>query len=439
MRNYAFFVLYFNKRINLVIIMAKKSKKLEEIREMVKKLNINYEEIDLSVLNNFVTITKKLDDKRVQYKVKHNMSDIVIITLLGILANANNWIEIHCFAVSHEKWLKTFLELPSGIPSHDTIQRVISIINPSTLYTSTVKYLMNLIDNLAKPSNKKDVKSMDGKTINGSSRSELTTDKISPTNVMSIYSHDYGMSIIQDFIGEKSNEIPMGPELIKQLNLSSSIITADALNTQKETVKAVVKAKGDYVLALKANQGTIYQEVSEYFHDNDLLKETEYYSETEKSHSKFIKREYYMINNINWITNYKEWKNLKSIGYEKKTIEFINNDKKIIEERFFIINFENDIKMFADAVRKHWGVENNLHAPLDIVFREDDNTTLEKNGAKNLSILKRIALNIIKIVQCFYNISLKLIRYKISMNTEEELEKIFKIINTKEIKSMLDA
>ena len=439
MRNYAFFVLYFNKRINLVIIMAKKSKKLEEIREMVKKLNINYEEIDLSVLNNFVTITKKLDDKRVQYKVKHNMSDIVIITLLGILANANNWIEIHCFAVSHEKWLKTFLELPSGILSHDTIQRVISIINPSTLYTSTVKYLMNLIDNLAKPSNNKDVKSMDGKTINGSSRSELTTDKISPTNVMSIYSHDYGMSIIQDFIGEKSNEIPMGPELIKQLNLSSSIITADALNTQKETVKAVVKAKGDYVLALKANQGTIYQEVSEYFHDNDLLKETEYYSETEKSHSKFIKREYYMINNINWITNYKEWKNLKSIGYEKKTIEFINNDKKIIEERFFIINFENDIKMFADAVRKHWGVENNLHAPLDIVFREDDNTTLEKNGAKNLSILKRIALNIIKIVQCFYNISLKLIRYKISMNTEEELEKIFKIINTKEIKSMLDA
>ena len=419
--------------------MAKKSKKLEEIREMVKKLNINYEEIDLSVLNNFVTITKKLNDTRVQYKVKHNMSDIVMITLLGILANANTWNEIHCFAKSHETWLKTFLELPSGIPSHDTIQRVISIINPSTLYTSTVKYLMNLIDNLAKPSNNKDVKSMDGKTINGSSRSELTTDKIFPTNVMSIYSHDYGMSIIQDFIGEKSNEIPMGPELIKQLNLSSSIITADTLNTQKETVKAIVKAKGDYVLALKANQGTMYQEVSEYFHDNDLLKETEYYSETEKSHSKFIKREYYMINNINWITNYKEWKNLKSIGYEKKTIEFINNDKKIIEERFFIISFENDIKIFADAVRKHWGVENNLHAPLDIVFREDDNTTLEKNGAKNLSILKRIALNIIKIVQCFYNISLKLIRYKISMNTEEELEKIFKIINTKEIKSMLDA
>lgn len=418
--------------------MSKKSKKLEEIKNMVKKLDINYDEIDLSVLQNFVTITKKLNDERVQYKVKHNMSDIVIIALLGILANANTWNEIHCFAVSHEKWLKTFLELPSGIPSHDTIQRVVDIINPSTLYTSTVKYLINLINNLSQPTKEKDIKSMDGKTINGSSRSELTTEKILPTNVMSIYSHDYGMSIIQDFIGEKTNEIPMGLELIKQLNLSDSIVTADALNTQKETVKAIVKAKGEYVLALKANQGTMYNEVSEYFRDDDLIKDSEYYSETEKSHSKFIKREYYMTSNIYWITNHKDWKHIKSIGYEKKTIEFLNNDKVIIEERFFIISFENNVKIFADAVRKHWGIENNLHAPLDIVFREDSNTTLEKNGAKNLSILKRIALNIIKFVQCFYNISLKLIRYKISMNTEEELEKIFKTINTAQIKSMLE-
>lgn len=418
--------------------MSKKSKKLEEIKNMVKNLDINYDEIDLSVLQNFVTIAKKLNDERVQYKVKHNMSDIVIIALLGILANANTWNEIHCFAVSHEKWLKTFLELPSGIPSHDTIQRVVAIINPSTLYTSTVKYIINLINNLSQPTKEKDIKSIDGKTINGSSRSELTTEKILPTNVMSIYSHDYGMSIIQDFIGEKTNEIPMGPELIKQLNLSDSIITADALNTQKETVKSIIKAKGEYVLALKANQGTMYNEVSEYFRDNDLIKDSEYYSETEKSHSKFIKREYYMTSNIYWITNHKDWKNIKSIGYEKKTIEFLNNDKKIIEERFFIISFENNVKIFADAVRKHWGIENNLHAPLDIVFREDNNTTLEKNGAKNLSILKRIALNIIKLVQCFYNISLKLIRYKISMNTEEELEKIFKTINTAQIKSMLE-
>ena len=417
--------------------MAKKSKKLEEIKDMVKDININYDKLDLSVLNNFTAIAKRLNDSRVEYKIKHKMSDIVMITLLAILANADSWEEIYQFAISHEKWLKTFLELPSGIPSHDTIQRVIAIIEPSILYTSTVKYLMNIIDNLSKPNNEKDVKSMDGKTINGSSRSELTTDKITPTNVMSIYSHDYGMSIIQDFIKEKSNEIPTGPELIKQLNLSDSIITADALNTQKDTVNAIVKSKGDYVLALKANQGTLYQEVSEYFHDEGLLKDLDYYTELEKSHSKIIKREYYMTNDISWLTNYKDWNKLKAVGYERKTIESTNNNKNI-EERFFIVSFNNNIEVFADAVRKHWGVENNLHAPLDIVFREDENTTLEKNGARNLSILRRIALNIIKIIQCFYNKSLKLIRYMISMNTEEELEKIFKTLNTNQIKSMLN-
>ena len=418
--------------------MAKKSKKLEEIKNMVKGINIDYDKLDLSVLNNFTIIAKRLNDSRVEYKIKHKMSDIVMITLLAILANANTWDEIYQFAISHEEWLKTFLELPSGIPSHDTIQRVIAIIEPSALYTSTIKYLMNLINNLTKSNNEKDVKSMDGKTINGSARSESTTDKVAPTNVMSIYSHDYGMSIIQDFIKEKSNEIPTGPELIKQLNLSNSIITADALNTQKDTVKAIVKSKGDYVLALKANQGTMYQEVSEYFHDEDLLKNLDYYTEAEKSHSKIIKREYYMTNDISWLTNYKDWNKLNSIGYERKTIESVNNDKKNIEERFFIVSFNDDIKVFADTVRKHWGVENNLHAPLDIVFREDKNTTLEKNGARNLSILRRIALNIIKIIQCFYNKSLKLIRYMISMNTEEELEKIFKTLNTNQIKSMLD-
>lgn len=418
--------------------MAKKSKKLEEIKEMVKDIKIDYEQLDLNVLNNFVTICKRLDDSRVQYKIKHKMSDIVMIALLAILANANTWEEIHCFAVSHDKWLKTFLELPSGIPSHDTIQRVIAIVSPSALYTSTVKYLMNLIDNLAKSNKSKDVKSMDGKTINGSARSELTTDKISPVNVMSIYSHDYGMSIIQDFIKEKSNEIPTGPELIRQLNLSDSIITADALNTQKETAKAIIKANGEYVLALKANQGTMYKEVSDYFHDKDFLKEMNSYTEKEKSHSKIIKREYYMTSDISWITNYKEWKGIKAIGYERKQIKSIKTDSETIEERFFIISFEEDIRTFADAVRKHWGVENNLHAPLDIVFKEDNNTTLEKNGARNLSILKRIALNIIKLVQCFYKKSLKLIRYQISMNTEEELEKIFKTVNTSQIKSMLE-
>ena len=128
MRNYAFFVLLYIWEIKKVVQMAKKSKKLEEIKNMVKGINIDYDKLDLSVLNNFTIIAKRLNDSRVEYKIKHKMSDIVMITLLAILANTDTWDEIYQFAISHEEWLKTFLELPSGIPSQDTIQRVIAII-----------------------------------------------------------------------------------------------------------------------------------------------------------------------------------------------------------------------------------------------------------------------------------------------------------------------
>ena len=256
---------------------------------------------------------------------------------------------------------------------------------------------------------------------------------------MSIYSHNYGISLVQDYIDEKSNEIPMGPELIKKLKLNNCILTADALNTQKDTVEAIIKAKGDYVLALKKNQKRFYEDVKDYFEDKVNIKKIEdYFEETEKSHSKIITRKYYMTNDIKWLHGHKKWKNLKSIGVEFKTIENIQTGEITKENRYFIISFENNIHDFSDAVRKHWGVENNLHAPLDIIFLEDKNKTLEKNGAKNLGILRRIVLNILKFIQCYYNkMSLKLIRFDISMDVETGLEKVFKILNTEQIKSLL--
>ena len=385
-------------------------------------------------------IFKLQKDNREQYKVKHKMEDIVMITFLALMSNANEWTEIYNFAIHHEKWLKKFLKLKNGIPSHDTIQRVISILNPQELYKDCLKYIIKKIDDLtSKEENEKDVLSMDGKTSNGSSRSKLTTEEIKPVNTMSIYSHNYGISLVQDYIDEKSNEIPMGPELIKKLKLNNCILTADALNTQKDTVEAIIKAKGDYVLALKKNQKRFYEDVKDYFEDKVNIKKIEdYFEETEKSHSKIITRKYYMTNDIKWLHGHKKWKNLKSIGVEFKTIESIQTGEIIKENRYFIISFENNIHDFSDAVRKHWGVENNLHAPLDIIFLEDKNKTLEKNGAKNLGILRRIVLNILKFIQCYYNkMSLKLIRFDISMDVETGLEKVFKILNTEQIKSLL--
>ena len=171
-----------------------------------------------------------------------------------------------------------------------------------------------------------------------------------------------------------------------------------------------------------------------------LTKEGEKFAKDliEKSHSKIITRKYYMTSKISWLENKEKWEKLKSIGVEKKTIESIQTGKVIEENRYFIISFKDDIHSFADAVRKHWGVENNLHAPLDIVFKEDANRTLEKNGAKNLGILKRICLAVLKFVQTYYNLSLNKIRFLLSIDFEKEIENVFKLLNTNDIAKLLE-
>ena len=416
--------------------MAKKCKKLGEIKKMFDELDFDIEKIDTNEFQNFMIIFKKQTDTRMQGKVKHLMSDIIMITFLAILARCDGWDEIAMFANSKEKWLKQFLELPNGIPSHDTIQRVISLLNHETLYSSCIKFLIEKIDELTVKDETKDVLSMDGKVTKGSGPSKETTKEIKALNTMSIYSHNYGVSLVQDYIEDKSNEIPMGPDLIKKLDLTNCILTADALNTQKETVKAIIEAKGDYVLALKKNQKTLYEDVKEYLDDEEVLKEIreENYSEDiEKSHSKIITRKYYMTSKIRWLNGKEKWKKVKSIGVEIKTSESIQTGEVKEERRYFIISFKDDIHSYANAVRKHWGVENNLHAPLDIVFKEDANRTLEKNGARNLGILKRICLSVLKFVQTYYNLSLNNIRFLLSLDFEIEIEKIFKLLNTKDI------
>lgn len=420
--------------------MSKRSKKLEEIKIMFKDVDINFNKIDKNAINEFIGIIKKTKDNRYQPNTRHLMSDIIMITFFAIISKATEWTEIEAFAKKEEKWLKKYLELPNGIPSHDTIQRVISILDSSILYENCLKYFIEIIDNyIPKKENEKDIYSIDGKTTNGSSRSAITTNKIKPLNTMSVYSHNYGVSILQDYINEKENEIPMGPKLLEQLDLRNCIVTADALNTQKETVESITKKKGNYVLALKGNQGLFYKDIKEYFLDEEFLQIIEkenYYEETEKSHSKIINRKYYMTNDIKWINGYKNWKGIKSIGLEIKTIENIQTGEVVEERRHYIVSFENDINKFKDAVRKHWGIENNLHAPLDIIFKEDKNKTLEKNGAKNLGILRRIALMILKLVQVFYNKSMKLIMYELSLDFENEIENIFKILKPDLIKQL---
>ena len=409
--------------------MSKKCSKLKEIRDMFNEISINFENLNNEGIKDMILIVKKQEDTRDAPNIRHKMEDIILIVLFAILAKCNEWTEIESFAKKKEKWLKKHLELPNGIPSHDTIQRVISLLDPNSLYADTINYLIEKINTLSS-SNERDILSMDGKTSNGSKRSTGKNKEEQVVNTMSVYSTNYGISLVQDYISEKTNEIPMGPKLLEKLNLKNCVVTADALNTQVDTIKAILKGKADYVLPVKENQKLTYEEIKMYYTDKNFIKEVKeksYKKVVEKEHNAIVTREYYMTDDIKWMNQKEKWPGLKSIGLARKTIE--KDDNKTIENRYYIVSFTNNIELFAKGVRSEWGVENNLHAPLDIVFKEDANRTLEKNGAKNLGILRRVALALLKFVQTYYNKSLNSIRTDLAFNFENEIENIFKLLD----------
>ena len=175
--------------------MSKRSSKLTEMSKMFEKIDINFDKLNNKGIENMIKIVKKQEDTKYQPNVKHKIEDIILITLFALLVKCNEWTEIESFA--KKKWLRKYLELPNGIPSHDTIQRVISILNPTLLYKDTINYLINKIDFITN-SKENDILSMDGKTSNGSSRSTGINNDVKTVNTMSVYLNNYGISLIQE-------------------------------------------------------------------------------------------------------------------------------------------------------------------------------------------------------------------------------------------------
>lgn len=244
---------------------------------------------------------------------------------------------------------------------------------------------------------------------------------------------------------EKSNEIPEMQEVMGKLDCRGCVVTADAMNTQKDTARAIVeKAQGDYCLALKENHKTAYHEVKEYFANEGFLKEImaadgQYLKETEETASETVVREYFITSDIKWFEDRKEWKKLKTIGYEKKTITRKRTGDTIIEERYFLCSIEAVAELFAIVVRRHWHIENGLHWALDIVFREDRLRSKEKNGVHNLGLIRRFVLFIIKLMKTYYHRSMKRIRSKIGRNLKTELPVILSVLKVLYDNDMLNA
>lgn len=416
-------------KIHLVIQMN-----FKDIQKLKDSLNIDVLKADKNQLKVLKNKAKTLKDTRVKKKCTYKLWDIVCVVILAILSNCNDWEEIYYFATTHKKWLNGFLKLTGGIPTPSTYERVISIIDSHELNNICINFVFRLVKVPINP--QYDFYHFDGKVDKSSGRkTNEKNEVIKNLNVLNVYSDLLSMCIDQEMIDEKTNEITEIPDVIKRLNLKGVICTWDALNTQKSTVKAVIDGKGDYVGALKGNQGNFYQDVIDYFDEDRLLLiqsqyEGAYKKELEKSHSQIITYEYYQTEKISWYSESKEWEGFKSIGLVIKTMEDKNGKKKV-EKRYYISSLLPDIYNFSKAIRNDWNVENKLHWQLDFTFKADDNTTVNKKALFNLQIIKKFALNILNEVKEEYKCSLKKIRFQISLNAPQELEKIFKIIEEK--------
>ena len=432
--------------------MSKRAKKLEELAGILDGLVIEeVEKTDITVLKLLSEKANEISDPRDEAYVRHKLGDILMITLFGVMANADEWEKIEVFGKKKEKRLRKFLELPYGIPTDDTFRLVISRINVSYAYEMIISFLMDKMLEVIEQREQahleevkeKGLISCDGKVSNSSKRSATDMPGTSALQTLNAYSSEWDMCIGQEFIEEKTNEIPALPRLLRRLRLKDTIVTWDALNTQKGTVAAVIEGKGDYVGALKGNHGNLYADVKDYFDEETKAKiikgdkqreEKQYKKTVEKEHSAIVTREYYLEPEISWLYGGEEWQGLSAIGIVVKKTEKKSSDP-IYEERYYISSITS-IEDFARAVRGHWGVENRLHWHLDYTFGDDNNTTKRGNGAEGLQIFKKIALAILKIAQVLYppRTSLKKIRYRLSLDYENEIEKIFTILNTDSLK-----
>lgn len=420
--------------------MAKSSSIIKEISTQLNDLNINVLEIDKEILKEIHLSFYNLSDERHDSYSIHFLPDIVFMSLFSILSNCKDWNEIHEFCKIHYNWFKQFLKLPCGIPSISTFQRIMAIISPEELEGILVNIILTTLKNyeeILKINKDKDIVSLDGKICNYSKRQSSKNGKVKSVNAMSAFSNRYEIALNTAFISEKSNEIPAGPDIIKKLNLKDVIVTADALNTQKKTAEAIINSKGDYVLALKNNHKDFYDDVKVYFDDEENLMKCDYIKEEEKSHSSLIQYQYFATTDINWLNNKEDWANLSSIACVIKEAYNLITGETIREKRYYISSLKNDIKNITKAIREHWGIENKLHWQLDYTFKEDKSTTFVGNSQKNLNIIRKFCLSLLKLVKENYNKSLAKIQFILGINFENEIPKLINYLNTNKIKEEL--
>ena len=332
------------------------------------------------------------DPRKDTHNKRHYLEDILVITILGTLCGADNWVELCEFAEAKEEWLKSFLNLPHGIPSHDTFSRVFSLINPKDFENSFSAWINSLCIDVTK-----EIIAIDGKTLCGSHQRKKG---IKPLHLVSAWAAQNRLTLGQVKTAEKSNEIEAIPRLLNMLDVSGSIVTIDAMGCQKKIANQILKQDADYVLALKANQDSLFQNVMSLFEkgkENKQYKKMLNRVRVEKvhNHGRMERRRYTLISARDPLLFDLRWPGMKSIGMVEVT-RTVNHQVEKVTRYFLTSLFCDDIDDFMRAQRQHWQIEINNHWTLDVSFKEDLNRARIGHSPQNLAIIRRVALNLLK-------------------------------------------
>ena len=329
-----------------------------------------------------------LKDPRVRKRTEHRLIDIIAIALCGVIANCDGWTDIIDFANNRIAWFKGFLRLPNGIPSHDTFERVFAKIDPAAFNRCCIAWLREVSDlvglgHLA----------IDGKTLRGSASSTQR-----PLHLVSAWATEAKLSLGEVAVEGKSNEIKAIPELLKLLDLKGALVTIDAMGCQKAIAQQIVDKGGNYLLAVKANQDNLLDDIQTTVGKalDDQLPEHQVAMLTTKAegHGRIEQRTYTVITNLEDIRDRALWSGLTTVGMclRERTV----NGKTTEETHYFIASGRLGPRKVAKAMRGHWGIENNLHWHLDVHFGEDRSRIQKRNAARNFASMRKLALCVLK-------------------------------------------
>jgi len=331
------------------------------------------------------SIFSQIDDPRSDINKLHKLEDILLIGIISVICAADTWKDMETFAKAKEDFLRTFLDLPNGIPSDDTFNRVFSSIDSEQFeacFMNWVSHLVNLTDGEVIP--------IDGKTIRGAK----SNGKKSPFHMVSAWATNNNLVLGQVKVSEKSNEITAIPKLLELITVKGCTVTIDAMGCQQEIARKIIEQEANYILAVKENQKQLYQDIEDEFRfGNDIKTDLS----EELDHGRIETRRCSVITDFKFIENKQEWAGVKSIVKIESIREFKNSDKPTETfTRYYISSLLSGANDLQRAIRLHWGIENKLHWVLDVAFSEDASRKRIGNASQNFSILSKIALNLLK-------------------------------------------